>query len=251
MESFENANKNNKNNNIFEQNNNINEQSNLDNRNEQKREKKSEGDEIYNNQKENKNDMDINNDIKNQKTKNKNTTINNNECCPTIRLKSSEDKIYDVPFFILMKSKLLYSSIHEYLELIKHGEIFRLNEVDNKNLELIIEYLRHYKNKEPKEIPKPFPERVDENFLREILDNDDNDWTYNFITKLKLEEAIHLLNCADYLQIDGLINILTAKIAYEMCNCDIEEAREKFGIQSDMDEEEIEEYEEFVKYPMD
>ena len=36
-----------------------------------------------------------------------------------------------------------------------------------------------------------------------------------------------------------------------MCNCDIEEAIEKFGIQSDMDEEEIEEYEEFVKYPMD
>ena len=150
-----------------------------------------------------------------------------------------------------MKSKLLYRSIREYLELLKHGENFRLNEVDNKNLELIIEYLRHYKNKEPKEIPKPFPERVDENFLREILNNDDNDWTYNFITKLKLEEAIHLLNCADYLQIDGLIRILAAKIAYEMCNCDIEEARKKFGIQFDMDEEEIEEYEEFVKYPMD
>ena len=36
-----------------------------------------------------------------------------------------------------------------------------------------------------------------------------------------------------------------------MCNCDIEEARKKFGIQFDMDEEEIEEYREFVKYPMD
>ena len=33
-----------------------------------------------------------------------------------------------------------------------------------------------------------------------------------------------------------------------MCNCDIEEAREKFGIQFDMDEEE---YKELVKYPMD
>ena len=198
MESFENANKkpvsNNKNNNIFEKNDNINERSNLDNRNEQKKEKKSEDDENNNNQKENKNDKDINNNIKNQKAENKNTTTNYNEYCPTIRLKSSEDKIYNVPFFILMKSKLLYRSIREYLELIKHGEIFRLNEVDNKNLELIIEYLRHYKNKEPKEIPKPFPERVDENFLREILNNDDNDWTYNFITKLNLEKAIHLLN---------------------------------------------------------
>ena len=63
-----------------------------------KKEKKSEDDEIYSNQKENKNDKDINNNIKNQKAENKNTTTNYNEYCPTIRLKSSEDKIYNVPF---------------------------------------------------------------------------------------------------------------------------------------------------------
>ena len=142
-----------------------------------------------------------------------------------------------------MKSKLIAGIIDDC----KDEEIF-LNEVDSKNLELVIDYLQHYKDKEPKEIPKPFPERTDEEFLRGILDNDDNDWTYNFISKLSIEEAINLMNAADYLQIEGLINILAAKLSHEMCNCDVEEARKKFGIECDMTEEEIAEYD---KYPLD
>ena len=47
---------------------------------------------------------------------------------------------------------------------------------------------------------------------------------------------------------DGLINILSAKLAYEMCNCDVEEARQKFGIQTDLTDEEIAELD---KYPLD
>ena len=183
---------------------------------------------------------------------NDNNIINKLEPHTLIKIRTSDKKIYKVQVDILLKSKLLVGLVQDYIDfIIEDDEIIELSQVDSKNFDLIIDYLQHYKDKEPKEIPKPFPERTDEEFLRSIMDNDDNDWTYNFITKLKLEEAIHLLNCADYLQIDGLIRILAAKIAYEMCNCDIEEARKKFGIQFDMDEEEIEEYEEFVKYPMD
>ena len=69
-----------------------------------------------------------------------------------------------------MKSKLIAGIIDDC----KDEEIF-LNEVDSKNLELVIDYLQHYKDKEPKEIPKPFPERTDEEFLRGILNNNDND----------------------------------------------------------------------------
>ena len=65
---------------------------------------------------------------------------------------------------------------------------------------------------------------------------------------MTLEEAIHLVNAANYLEIDGLINILAAKLAHEMCNCEVEEARRKFGIECDMTEEEIAEYD---KYPLD
>ena len=120
--------------------------------------------------------------------------------------------------------------------------------MDSINFDLIIDYLQHYKDKEPKEIPKPFPERTDEEFLRGIMDIDDNDWTYNFISKLSIEDAIHLVNSAHFLQIEGLINILAAKLSHEICNCDVEEARQKFGIECDMTEDEVAEYD---KYPLD
>ena len=165
----------------------------------------------------------------------------------TVKLKSSDGIIREVDVFLLSKSKLLSGLIEDYAP--DNGEYpIPLNDIDAKYLDLIIQYLEHYKDMEPKEIPKPFPERTDEEFFRGILDNDDNDWTYNFISKLSIEDEIKLVDAADYLQIEGLINLLAAKIAHEMCNCEVEEARRKFGIECDMTEEEIAEYD---KYPLD
>ena len=159
-----------------------------------------------------------------------------------VKLKSSDGKIFEVPIDILQKSKL-FNDINQNDE-DEENEI-ELKEVDGKNLERIIEYLKHYKDIEPKEIPKPFPERTDDAFLRSILNDD---WTFDYIQSMTLEEAINLVNAANYLQIDGLINILTAKLSHEMCNCDVEEQRRKFGIECDMTEEEIAEND---KYPLD
>ena len=69
---------------------------------------------------------------------------------------------------------------------------------------------------EPKEIPKPFPERTDEEFMKGILNDE---WTYNYLASQSLEDLINLINAANYLQIDGFINIIAAKLAHEMCNC--------------------------------
>ena len=159
-----------------------------------------------------------------------------------VKLKSSDGKIFEVPIDILQKSKL-FTDINQNDE-DEENEI-ELKEIDGKNLERIIEYLKHYKDIEPKEIPKPFPERTDDAFLRSILNDD---WTFDYIQSMTLDEAINLVNAANYLQIDGLINILTAKLSHEMCNCDVEEQRRKFGIECDMTEEEIAEYD---KYPLD
>ena len=159
-----------------------------------------------------------------------------------VKLKSSDGKIFEVPIDILQKSKL-FADINQSDE-DEENEI-ELKEVDGKNLERIIEYLKHYKDIEPKEIPKPFPERTDDAFLRSILNDD---WTFDYIQSMTLDEAINLINAADYLQIDGLIKILAAKLAHEMCNCDGEEARRKFGIEGDLTEEEIAEYD---NYPLD
>ena len=56
-------------------------------------------------------------------------------------------------------------------------------------MERIIEYLKHYKDIEPKEIPKPFPERTGDAFLRSILNDD---WTFDYIQSMTLDEAINL-----------------------------------------------------------
>ena len=154
-----------------------------------------------------------------------------------VKLKSSDGKLYEVPYDVIKKSKLLENSNED-------ENIILLNEIDSKNFDLVLKYLNHFKDKEPKEIPKPFPERTDEEFFRSILDDD---WTYNFL-QMSIEDAMSLVNAADYLQLDGLINLLAAKLAHEMCNCEVEEARRKFGIECDMTEEEIEEYD---KYPLD
>ena len=159
-----------------------------------------------------------------------------------VQLKSSDNVIFEVPVDILQKAKLLSDLLYEASE---EKETIFLREVDSFNLGKIIQYLEHYKDFEPKEIPKPFPERTDDAFLRGILNDD---WTFDFLQQMSLEDLINLVNAANYLQIDGLINIIAAKLAHEMCNCEIEEARRKFGIECDMTEEEIAEID---KYPLD
>ena len=159
-----------------------------------------------------------------------------------VKLKSSDGIIREVDVFILSKSKLLSGLLLDYDG---DDEEIPLNNLDTKNLDLIIQYLEHYKDMEPKEIPEPFPERTDEEFLKGILNDE---WTYNYLTNLTIEELCSLINGATYLQIDGLINIISAKLAHEMCNCEVEEARQKFGIESDLTEEEIAEID---KYPLD
>ena len=159
-----------------------------------------------------------------------------------VKLKSKDNQIYEVSIDLLEKAKLISGIVEDASD--EDDTIF-LREIDEINLIRIIDYLVHYQKEEPKEIPKPFPERTDDAFLRSILNDD---WTFDFLQNMTLEEAIHLVNAANYLEIDGLINILAAKLAHEMCNCEVEEARRKFGIECDMTEEEIAEYD---KYPLD
>ena len=159
-----------------------------------------------------------------------------------VKLKSKDNQIYEVSIDLLEKAKLISGIVEDASD--EDDTIF-LREIDEINLIRIIDYLVHYQKEEPKEIPKPFPDRTDDAFLRSILNDD---WTFDFLQNMTLEEAINLVNAANYLQIDGLINILAAKLAHEMCNCEVEEARRKFGIECDMTEEEIAEYD---NYPLD
>ena len=153
------------------------------------------------------------------------------------KLKSEDGQIFEVEESILSVSKYLKDLIDLYPDI--DNEI-NVNQVDGKNLSKIIEYLKHYENSKPKEISKP----LTNSDLKPILPS----WDYNFINSLSLEECIDLANAATHLHINGLIELSTAKLASEMLNGTVEQVREKFGIKSDMTEDEMKHFE---KYKLD
>ncbi len=153
------------------------------------------------------------------------------------KLKSNDNVIFEVSEKCLALSKVLKNLANDFPE--ADAEL-PTNEVDGKTLEKIVEFLKHYENEKPKEIPKPLPSSDLKPFISE--------WDSEFIDKLSLEAIIDLVNAANFLDIPELVNLCCAKLATEMTNCTIEEARKKFGIVSDMTEEEKKEMD---KYPID
>ena len=155
-----------------------------------------------------------------------------------IKLKSSDGKVFEIEENCLKRANFF----NELRNILNPDEEINIKDVDSITLIKIIEYLKHYQNEEPKEIPKPLPSPD----LKVVL----NEWDYNYISPISIEDAIGLLNAADHLGIEKLVHLVSAKLASETMNCSIEEARAKFGIKLDeiMTKEELEEYE---KYPID
>ena len=153
------------------------------------------------------------------------------------KLRSKDGQIFEIEEKFLEMSKLLKETIKDFPN---PEDELPTNEVDSKNLAKIIDYLKYHKDDPPKEIPKPLPSAD----LKPLLSK----WDYDFVMPLSLEECIELVNAANFLDIGELVNLVSARLAYEMINCSVEEAREKFGITPDMTEEEMKEYD---KYPLD
>ncbi len=153
------------------------------------------------------------------------------------KLKSEYGQVFEVEESCLLKSKYFKDLMSDYPDT---DQEININQVDGKNLSKIIEYLKHYENEKPKEIPKPLTSSDLKQFVSQ--------WDYNFINSMSLEECIDLANAATFLYINGLVNLSTAKLASEMMNGPIEQVREKFGIKSDMTEEEMKNFE---KYRLD
>ena len=152
-----------------------------------------------------------------------------------IKLKCSDGKIFEIESNCLKRSNLF----KELNNILNPDEEINIKDVDSITLIKIIEYLKHYQNEEPPEIPKPLPSPD----LKQIL----NEWDYNYIIPISLENTIDLVNAASYLGIAELVNLASARLASELINCPVDEARQKFGIQADMAEEELDE---FDKYPL-
>jgi S-phase kinase-associated protein 1 len=104
-------------------------------------------------------------------------------------------------------------------------------------LKKVIEYLVHYKEAEPKEIPKPLPSSN----LSEVTD----EWDVNFINGIDLDTSFDVINAANYMDIKSLLDLACAKIAGIMKGKTAEEIRGMFNIECDLTEEELKEYEEY------
>ena len=151
------------------------------------------------------------------------------------KVRSSDGTVFEVNEKILDHSKVLQGAMNDYPD-----QEIPTNQVDAKNLQKIIDYLKHYDIEKPKVIPKPLPS----NDLKAFV----NEWDFNFINPLTIEESIDLINAANFLDISDLVTLVAAKIAADMMTGPVEEVREGYGIKPDMTEEEMEEYD---RYPLD
>ena len=153
----------------------------------------------------------------------------------TITLKSSDNQSFQIGTKAASRSKLINDILKDYQD----ESDFPLPEVDGKTLKKIIEYLEHYKDSEPKEIPKPLKDSKLENVIEK--------WDADYILPIPKEECVSIINAANYMDIPSLLQLAYAKIAALMMDLPVEEIQKEFGIENDMTEEEAAEYD---KYPI-
>ncbi len=113
---------------------------------------------------------------------------------------------------------------------------YKLKEVKYEILKKIVEYLNYYRNKTPREIPKPTPSENMSSFLEE--------WDFNFITNVDLDTTFDLMNGATELGIQSLLDLASTKIAWIFKNKDVEELRGMFSTGCDLTPKELKEYQE-------
>ena len=114
------------------------------------------------------------------------------------------------------------------------NEIFTINKKAAKRSAL----LQNFKEDDEKKLPqKPLK---DSNVMQ-YLDK----WSKNFFSKINLEDIIPLINASNDMGIQCLLTICSAIIASKMMDGPIEEVQKKFGIEYDLTEEEMKEYENY------
>ena len=116
--------------------------------------------------------------------------------------------------------------INDYSKDFPNAEIY-LNNIDGETLTKTIEYLEHYKDENPKLIPKPLPQKD----FKEIVD----DWDYNYIN-IEIEKIFNIMLAANFLNIEPLINLTCAKISSLISGKKPEEIRRILGMGKDFDE---------------
>ena len=151
-----------------------------------------------------------------------------------IVLISSDNQKIEIDSESAQKSHLLKGLITDFST---QQDPIQIPDIKYDILKKIIEYLTHYKDKVPKDIPKPMPSAN----LSEVID----EWDVNFINSIELDNVFDLINAANYMDISSLLDLSCAKIASLMKGKTAQEIRTMFNIECDLTDEELKEYEEY------
>ena len=111
------------------------------------------------------------------------------------------------------------------------NEEIQLNNIKFSTCEKIKTYLEHYKDKKPKRIPRPLPNKD----FKEVV----GEWDYEYIN-IDVESIYELMQASNFLGIDSLLDLTSAKIASLIKGKNPEEIRRILG----MDDQDIDELEE-------
>ena len=130
----------------------------------------------------------------------------------------------------VIKQKLLDAMNPKY----KRKPELQFKEIKYDILKKVVEYLNYYKNKTPKEIPKPVPSEKLSAFLDE--------WDFEFINNIDLDSIFDLMNAASDLGIQSLLDLSSIKVASILKNKGIEDIRYMFNGECDLTEKELKEY---------
>ena len=150
-----------------------------------------------------------------------------------ITLISSDNQKIQIDSKSAERSHLLKGLIADY----NQKDDIPLPDIKYDILKKVVEYLAHYKDKEPQQIPKPLPSQD----LKEVTD----EWDVNFINGMELDSVFDLINAANYMDISSLLDLACAKIASLMKGKSAAEIRAMFNIECDLTEDELKEYEEY------
>ena len=148
-------------------------------------------------------------------------------------LTSADNQKIQIDFKSAERSHLLRGLLADY----EDNKEIPLPDVKYNILKKVVEYLTYYKDKEPAQIPKPLPSAN----LIEFT----NEWDVNFINSIELDGVFDLINAANYMDINSLLDLACAKIASLMKGKSAQEIRAMFNIECDLTEDELKEYEEY------
>ena len=130
----------------------------------------------------------------------------------SITVQTKEGKIIPISKKDAMLSNYLKKRIEDNEE-----QPIKLEEVDEKIIDKIYEYLEHFNGVPPKEIEKPLPSSD-----MKDMKNATDEWSANFVDKIPLDDLINLTTAASFMEISSLIDLCCAKLA-NMCQDKSEE----------------------------